>query len=798
MAFAFFCRILFFTIFILLPLSSIAQQYSNVTLGSFLIAGNTNSRWISPSGEFAFGFQRIVPDGGYLLAIWFDKIPEKTIVWSANRDSPSEEGSRIQLFTDGRFELDGPRGNLILNDARSGPGGVAYGAMLDSGNFVLALNTSDIVWQSFDHPTDTLLPTQILHQGNSLISSYSETNFSVGRFVCTVRDDGKLVLQFKNFPMDNNMYTYWSTSNTNPGSRLMFNQSGYIFLAANNGSILEFLSNNGVWTGQIYQRAILEYDGVFRHYVYPKSADSTGGRPMKWSILGFSPLNICVLFLGDTSPGACGFNSFCAAGNEGRPICSCPAGYSPMDSNIRMSGCKPNFVLPNCDQQLQESEHFRFEELPSIDFVAADYMGYRSMDEDQCRQACLDDCFCAAVVYENRNCWKKRFPFSNGQKKSNFNGKTLIKIRRDNTTAVTSSRNPETNESSRSTLIITLSVMFGISMFLFLVTSISWFAFLLKGRKQNNLGPYSNLPGEYLRSFSFNELQEATNGFKEELGQGACSTVYKGALKDETEKVIAVKRLKKIATEAEKEFKAEVSSICRTNHKNLVKLLGYCEEGQNRLLVYEFMTNGSLASFLFQKSKPSWYRRVQIAIATAKGLCYLHDECCIQIIHCDIKPQNVLLDESFTAKISDFGLAKLLMNDQTRTTTAIRGTRGYVAPEWFRNMPITNKVDVYSFGILLLELVCCRKKVESHVEDETEVILVDWAYDCYETGTLKLLLENDEEAIDDIKRFKKFVMIGIWCVQEDPSLRPNMKRVVQMLEGTIDVPNPPHPESFII
>lgn len=112
-------------------------------------------------------------------------------------------------------------------------------------------------------------------------------------------------------------------------------------------------------------------------------------------------------------------------------------------------------------------------------------------------------------------------------------------------------------------------------------------------------------------------------------------------------------------------------------------------------------------------------------------------------------------------------------------------------------MPITSKVDVYSFGILLLELVCCRRKVERHAEDETEVILSDWAYDCYETGTLKLLVENDEEAIEDIKRFQKFVLVGIWCIQEDPSLRPNMKRVVHMLEGAIDVPNPPHPESFI-
>ncbi|XP_073144189.1 G-type lectin S-receptor-like serine/threonine-protein kinase LECRK3 [Henckelia pumila] len=803
MALSFSSRLLFFftTLMILLPLSSIAQPHSNVTLGSFLIADDTNSSWISPSGEFAFGFRRIAPDGGYLLAIWFDKIPDKTMVWSANRDSPSEEGSRIQLFPDGRFQLvNGPRlGNVIWNAAVAA-GRVAYGAMLDTGNFVLALNTSAVAWQSFDHPTDTLLPTQILDQGNSLRSSYSETNSSTGKFDCTVGDDGKLVLRIRNFPvipMDTNVFTYWSTRNTDPGNRLIFNQSGYIFLAASNGSMLEFLSNNGASTDRLYQRAILEYDGVFRHYVYPKSADSAGGRAMEWSFTeNFSPRNMCMLLVGRSVQVACGLNSFCSVGSEGRPICSCPAGYSPMDSNIRMSGCKPDFVSQSCDRRSQESESFMFDEMLNTDFVGGDYTGYRSMDEDPCRRACLDDCFCAAVVYESRNCWKKRFPLANGRVSSGFNGKALIKIRKDNTTVVTSSSDSITNETSRSSLIIILSVLFGVSMFSFLVTSIL-LAFHLKGRRSKKIGSYSNLPGVYLRSFSFNELQEATNGFEEELGRGACSTVYKGILKDENDRVIAVKKLNKIAAEAEKEFEAEVSSISRTNHKNLVKLLGYCVEGQNRLLVYEFMTDGSLASFLFGKPRPSWYRRVQIALATARGLCYLHEECSTQIIHCDIKPQNILLDESLTAKISDFGLAKLLRTDQTKTITAVRGTRGYVAPEWYRNMPVTSKVDVYSFGILLLELVCCRKKVESRVEEESEVILVDWAYDCYEAGTLELLVENDEEAMDDIKRFKKFVMIGIWCIQEDPSLRPNMKRVLHMLEGALEVPNPPHPESFI-
>ncbi|GLT59527.1 hypothetical protein SLA2020_323400 [Shorea laevis] len=159
-------------------------------------------------------------------------------------------------------------------------------------------------------------------------------------------------------------------------------------------------------------------------------------------------------------------------------------------------------------------------------------------------------------------------------------------------------------------------------------------------------------------------------------------------------------------------------AIGKTNHKNPVRLLGFCNEEEHRLLVYEYMTNGSLASYLFSNPRPSWKKRTEFAFGTARGLVYLHEECSNQIIHCDIKPQNILLDDSFTAKIADFGLAKLLGKDQTRTLTKLRGTRGYVAREGFKDMPVTVKVDVYSLGILLLELICCRKHYEKDEEDE--------------------------------------------------------------------------------
>ena len=185
-----------------------------------------------------------------------------------------------------------------------------------------------------------------------------------------------------------------------------------------------------------------------------------------------------------------------------------------------------------------------------------------------------------------------------------------------------------------------------------------------------------------LKAFSFQYLQGATNGFENILGQGAFGTVYSGFLTIEDEEVeVAVKKLEKVIERGEKEFLTEVQVIALTHHKNLVRLLGYCNEQNHRLLIYELMKNGTLSNFLFgEGERPSWESRAEIALGIARGLLYLHEECDTQIIHCDIKPQNVLLDNNYTAKIADFGLAKLLMKDQTRTNTNVRGTMGYIAP----------------------------------------------------------------------------------------------------------------------
>ena len=190
----------FLLLVLLLPYSTIAQTSKNQSLGSSLTAQNKDTYWVSPSGDFAFGFQQIVK-GGYLLAIWFNKIHEPTIVWSANGDNLVPIGSKVELTKDGQFVLSDPTGKEIWKPGLVSTG-VAYAAMLDSGNFVLASQDSDFLWQSFDHPTNTMLPTQTMSLGSKLVAHYSERNYSNGRFQFALKIDGNLVLQTLAFSID--------------------------------------------------------------------------------------------------------------------------------------------------------------------------------------------------------------------------------------------------------------------------------------------------------------------------------------------------------------------------------------------------------------------------------------------------------------------------------------------------------------------------------------------------------------------------------------------------------------------
>ena len=266
--------------------------------------------------------------------------------------------------------------------------------------------------------------------------------------------------------------------------------------------------------------------------------------------------------------------------------------------------------------------------------------------------------------------------------------------------------NPVFLKDSQKKIILILSLTLGSIALLCSVIAIScFFIYRHQVHRYRELSP-ENVKVEFaenftLHSFSYNELENATEGFKEVLGEGSFGSVYKGCV-SEANKTIVVKRLEKFVEEGEREFQAEITAIGRTHHRNLVQLLGFCIEGSRKLLVYEYISNGSLADLLFKaKKRPLWKERVRITLEVARGVFYLHQECEVHIIHCNLKPQNILMDDTWTAKISDFGLVRLSVRNQTRISMGIEGTSEYSAPEWQKNSPISVKADIYSFGVLL-------------------------------------------------------------------------------------------------
>ncbi|KAK7363166.1 hypothetical protein VNO77_05297 [Canavalia gladiata] len=292
-----------------------------------------------------------------------------------------------------------------------------------------------------------------------------------------------------------------------------------------------------------------------------------------------------------------------------------------------------------------------------------------------------------------------------------------------------------------------------------------------------------------LKKFSLRELQVATDSFnsKNILGRGGFGKVYKGRLTNGT--LVAVKRLKEERTQGgELQFQTEVEMISMAVHRNLLRLQGFCMTPTERLLVYPFMVNGSVASCLRERSESQppleWPIRKRIALGAARGLAYLHDHCDPKIIHRDVKAANILLDEYFEAVVGDFGLAKLMDFKDTHVTTAVRGTIGHIAPEYLSTGKSSEKTDVFGYGVMLLELLTGQRAFDlARLANDDNVMLLDWVKGLLKEKKLETLLDEDLQKNYDTEEVEEVIQVALLCTQNSPMERPKMSEVVRMLEG---------------
>ncbi|KAK0605726.1 hypothetical protein LWI29_030086 [Acer saccharum] len=401
-----------FIIFFVLSISSLAtaqQRYLNVSRGSSLTPTKTSS-WLSKSSLYAFGFYQ--RGNGYSVGVFLVGIPEKTVVWTANRDDPPVSANSTLLFT-------AVEGKLVLQTAQSPDTYIAdisqtvsYASMLDTGNFVLCNSDGGIMWQSFAHPTDTLLPTQRLAAGMQLISSASKTDQSSGTFVLYLQTDGNLV----QYPKDAQTieYAYWESMTTELGGKvsLTLGEDGNLYLVNATGFNVRNITGKVYATqGSIYLLRI-DWDGLFRLYSHNLGPDSS------WSVLWNSTADGCA------PRGLCGLNSFCVS-NDLKPGCNCLPGFAPVIQGNWTSGCERNFTTQSCKKKGKKYS------IRAEDYTIWEDDSYSVLSQtskEDCSKACLDDCNCEAALYKDSTCTKQRLPLRYGRRSSQNGLIAFIKV----------------------------------------------------------------------------------------------------------------------------------------------------------------------------------------------------------------------------------------------------------------------------------------------------------------------------------------------------------------------------------
>ncbi|KAF8030041.1 hypothetical protein BT93_E2460 [Corymbia citriodora subsp. variegata] len=807
-------------------LFSYARAANSISQGQFVRDGET---LVSSSGNFELGFFSPANSSLRYVGIWYRKISVKTVVWVANRDSPvSDESGVLTVSNDGNLMvLDGDNGTVWSGGINSSSVPTNLTAVLtDAGNLALLASAdadsasadgyiSYSHWQSFEHPTDTFLPGMRVRvnptagENRAFRSWKSLDDPFPGNFFMGVdpRLPPQIViwgqsgrewrsghwngLLFTGVPNMTGSYLYgFKLSSINADGSMYFT-----YTPINSSKLLMFRI---LWNGTEEQ---LGWDEISN----------------EWTVLQLQPAKECDLY------NRCGDFAIC---NEmDSPICSCMEGFSPKSPDQWNRGnwsagcarktqlqCRDNNSISAGDGSGMDG-FLKLDGVKLPDF--AEYVLVPSMDE--CGAKCLENCSCNAYAFAGGIAcmlWSE-----NLIDVQHFDqGRMTLQIRLANSELGTKSK--------ISNLFIIITVLVG-AFVLGVLVWLSWrFKNNLKGFlifywkneelplfddsvKNEELsadlcgtdglaGDTKQVGGPDIPLFNFSSIEAATNFFSEEnrLGLGGFGPVYKGKLFGGQE--IAVKRLSRKSSQGVEEFKNEVMLIAKLQHRNLVRLLGFCVQGEDKMLIYEYMPNRSLDCFIFDPAKRAqldWKKRFEIIEGIARGLLYLHRDSRLRIIHRDLKASNILLDEEMNPKISDFGMARIFgTNENEASTNRVVGTYGYMSPEYAMEGLFSVKSDVYSFGVLLLEIIRGKKNFGFRTLEHSNLIVHAWHH--LKEGKWMELIDpciRDTCSTDEVLRC---IQVGLLCVQDSAIDRPAMPSVVLLLESEIvDLPFPKLPRS---
>ncbi|KAJ9697291.1 hypothetical protein PVL29_009193 [Vitis rotundifolia] len=701
---------------------------------------------VSAKGTFTLGFFSL--ESGSYLGIWNTTDDHNKKVWVANRDKPiSGTDANLTLDADGKLMITHSRGDpIVLNSNQAARNSTA--TLLDSGNFVLEEFNSDgsvkeKLWESFDNPTDTLLPGMKLG-----INLKTERNWSLASWISEeVPAPGTFTLEWNGtqLVMKRRGGSYWSSGTLKDRS---FEFIPWLMSSDTSNNIYSFNS-------------VSNENEIYFSYSVPEGVVS------EWVLTSVGGLF-------DTSGPVFVLDDQCDRYEE-YPGC---AVQNPPTCRTRKDGfMKQSVLISGSPSSIKENS---------------------SLGLSDCQAICWNNCSCTAYnsLYTNgTGCrfWSTKFAQAN---KDDANQEELYML--------SSSR--VTGNSWR----IWVTIAGVVLVVLLLSGTLYYLTRKFRGEREMEEAMLPDLAtsnsfsdskdgtrgAHDLKLFSFDSIVAATNYFSSEnkLGEGGFGPVYKGKLLEGQE--IAVKRLSRGSSQGLVEFKNEIRLIAKLQHMNLVRLLGCCTEGEEKMLIYEFMPNKSLDFFLFDPARRKildWKRRHNIIEGIAQGLLYLHKYSRLRIIHRDLKASNILLDHDLNPKISDFGMARIFgQNESEANTNRIVGTYGYMPPEYAMEGIFSVKSDVYSFGVLLLEIVSGRKNKSFHHNLSAFAInLAGYAWELWKEGTSLELVDPMLEDSYSTTQMLRCIHIALLCVQESAADRPTMSAVISMLTNeTLPLPNP--------